>query len=157
MKQQVIKYWQSLKEQEQRLLLVAGGVFLVFILVMGVFRPLNEGVAKAKKDKLQQQELVAWVTASVGTLKSNTSAKNTGRVNLSQLVNRTRGKYQINISKMQPSDGALRVNIDSVEFNKLIAWIDELTNQHGLKVENLDLAQGDLPGFVRVSRLVLEK
>ncbi|TMO61408.1 type II secretion system protein M [Pseudoalteromonas aurantia] len=157
MKQQIIKQWQSLKEQEQRLLLLAGGIFIIFVLVMGVFRPLTEGVNKAYKDKQRQQELVAWVNSSVGTLKSSASIKNTSRVNLSQLVNRTRGKYGINISKMQPSDGALRVNIDSVEFNHLIAWIDELTNKHGLKVENLDIAQGDLPGYVRVSRLVLEK
>ncbi|MBQ4862045.1 type II secretion system protein M [Pseudoalteromonas sp. MMG013] len=157
MKQQAMKYWHSLKEQEQRLVMVAGGIFIIFILVMGIFRPLNEGVEKAKKDKLRQQELVAWVNASVGTLKSSASTKNTNRVNLSQLVNRTRGKYGISISKMQPSDGSLRVNIDTVEFNQLIAWIDELTNTHGLTVENLDIAQDDLPGFVRVSRLVLEK
>ncbi|KAF7767582.1 general secretion pathway protein M [Pseudoalteromonas citrea] len=157
MKQQLIKQWQSLKEQEQRLLMLAGGIFIIFILVMGIFRPLSDGVDKAYKDKQRQQELVAWVTSSVGTLKATSSIKNTSRVNLSQLVNRTRGKYNINISKMQPSDGSLRVNIDSVEFNQLIAWVDELTNKHGLKVENLDIAQGDLPGYVRVSRLVLEK
>jgi general secretion pathway protein M len=157
MKQQIIKQWQSLKEQEQRLLMLAGGIFVIFIFVMGIFRPLSEGVDKAYKDKQRQQELLAWVTNSVGALKSNASVNNTGRMNLSQLVNRTRGKYAISISKMQPSDGALRVNIDSVEFNQLIAWVDELTNKHGVKVENLDIAQGNVPGFVRVSRLVLEK
>jgi len=47
--------------------------------------------------------------------------------------------------------------LDSVEFNQLIQWIDELVNQHGLSVENLDLSQDDKSGYVRVSRLVLEK
>ena len=58
---------------------------------------------------------------------------------------------------MQPNDNSLRLTLDSVEFNLLIQWIDELVNQHGLSVENLDLSQDDKSGYVRVSRLVLEK
>ena len=57
---------------------------------------------------------------------------------------------------MQPSDGSLRLTLDSVEFNKLVEWLDELVNQHGLKIENLDLSRDDKSGYVRVSRLVLE-
>jgi general secretion pathway protein M len=72
------------------------------------------------------------------------------------VVNSTRSRYQINISKMQPSDGSLRLTLDSVEFNKLVEWLDELVNQRGLKIENLDLSRDDKSGYVRVSRLVLE-
>lgn len=35
MKKQIIQYWRSLKEQEQQLIMVAGGIFVVFVLVMG--------------------------------------------------------------------------------------------------------------------------
>ncbi|TMP25296.1 type II secretion system protein M [Pseudoalteromonas rubra] len=158
MKQQVINYWQSLKEQEQKLLIVAGVVFCVFVLVMGIIRPLNNAVEKAEKEVDKQQALVSWVSKSVTQLKSQSSSRaSAGNVNLTQLVNRTRGRYKIAISKMQPSDNSLRVNIDNVEFNQLIAWLDELTNQHGVKVANLDLGKEDAPGYVRVSRLVLEK
>ncbi|OHU86873.1 MULTISPECIES: type II secretion system protein GspM [Pseudoalteromonas] len=157
MKQQALKYWHSLKEQEQKLLIVAAVIFAIFVLVMGVFRPLNAAVEKAERDKLRQQELAAWVSSSVGTLKSSASgAKPMQSGNLSVLVNRTRNQYQINISKMQPSDQALRLTIDSVEFNKLVAWLDELTNKYGVKIESLDLAQDSSPGYVRVSRLLLE-
>ncbi|CAH9066508.1 Type II secretion system protein M [Pseudoalteromonas holothuriae] len=157
MKQQALKYWQSLKEQEQKLLIVASIVFVIFVLVMGVFKPLSAAVEKAQKDKLRQQELVAWVNNSVAQLKQSAVISKTGKTsNLSILVNRTRGQHQVNISKMQPSEGALRLTIDSVEFNKLIAWLDELTNKHGVKIESLDLAQDNLPGYVRVSRLLLE-
>ena len=73
------------------------------------------------------------------------------------LINSTRSRYRITISKMQPNDNSLRLTLDSVEFNQLIEWLDELVNQHGLRVENLDLSKDDKSGFVRVSRLVLEK
>ncbi|CAM4287660.1 type II secretion system protein GspM [Pseudoalteromonas byunsanensis] len=157
MKQQALKYWQSLKDQEQKLLIVAAVIFAIFVLVMGIFRPLSAAVEDAERDKLRQQELAAWVSSSMDKLKSSApGAKPMQAGNLSALVNRTRNQYQINISKMQPSDQALRLTIDSVEFNKLIAWLDELSNKYGVKIDSLDLAQDSSPGYVRVSRLLLE-
>jgi general secretion pathway protein M len=157
MKKQLMQYWQSLKEQEQQLIVVAGGVFIVFILAMGIFRPLNNAIERAEQSQIKQQELLVWVDESIVKLKAAGNTQITSSQNLSQLVNSTRGRYNINISKMQPSDDSLRLTLDSVEFNKLIEWLDELVNQHGLRVENLDLSRDDKSGYVRVSRLVLEK
>ena len=156
MKAQAIKYWRSLKEQEQQLVMIAGVIFVIFVLVMGVFRPLNNAIAKAQKSYVKQQALLVWVDESIVKLKAAGSANVASNQNLSQIVNSTRGRYQINISKMQPSTGSLRLTLDSVEFNKLIEWLDELVNQHGLKIENLDINRDDKSGYVRVSRLVLE-
>ncbi|MGC0120892.1 type II secretion system protein GspM [Pseudoalteromonas piscicida] len=157
MKQQAVNYWRGLKEQEQKLLIVASVIFVVFVLIMGIFKPLNQAVSDAEAKLKRNHELVNWVGQSVNKLKSNSPAQVISGGNISQIVNNTRGRFQIDISKMQPSGESLRLTIDDVEFNKLVAWIDELTNKHGVKVENLDLTQGNLPGFVRVSRLVLEK
>ncbi|MFC3034812.1 type II secretion system protein GspM [Pseudoalteromonas fenneropenaei] len=156
MKDKVLAYWRGLKDQEQRLLLVAGGVFVIFVLYMGVVKPLQDGIKNAQKELQQQTELLAWVQESVVKLKASTPKQAQSNQSLSQVVNSTRGRYNINIAKMQPSDNALRLTIDSVEFNRLVSWIDELVSRHGVKIESLDLAQDSQPGYVRVSRLVLE-
>lgn len=156
MKKQLMKQWRSLKEQEQQLVMVAGGVFIIFVLVMGIFRPLNNAIEKAQQSQIKQQELLAWVDDSIVRLKAAGNTSVASNTNLSQAVNSTRGRYKINISKMQPSSDSLRLTLDSVEFNQLIEWLDELVNQHGLKIENLDLSRDDKSGYVRVSRLVLE-
>ncbi|MCQ8891683.1 type II secretion system protein M [Pseudoalteromonas carrageenovora] len=156
MKKQLMQYWRSLKEQEQQLVMIAGGVFIIFVLVMGIFRPLNNAIEKAQQSQIKQQELLVWVDESIAKLKAAGNTNVVSNTNLSQVVNSTRGRYQIDISKMQPSTGSLRLTLDSVEFNQLIEWLDELVNQHGLKVENLDLSRDDKSGYVRVSRLVLE-
>lgn len=156
MKKQLMKQWRSLKEQEQQLVMVAGGVFIIFVLVMGIFRPLNNAIEKAQQSQIKQQELLAWVDDSIVKLKAAGNTNVASNTNLSQVVNSTRGRYKINISKMQPSSDSLRLTLDSVEFNQLIEWLDELVNQHGLKIENLDLSRDDKSGYVRVSRLVLE-
>ena len=156
MKKQLMKQWRSLKEQEQQLVMVAGGVFIIFVLVMGIFRPLNNAIEKAQQSQIKQQELLAWVDDSIVKLKAAGNTRVASNANLSQIVNSTRGRHQISISKMQPSSDSLRLTLDSVEFNQLIEWLDELVNQHGLKIENLDLSRDDKSGYVRVSRLVLE-
>lgn len=156
MKKQLMQYWRSLKEQEQQLVMIAGGVFIIFVLVMGIFRPYNNAIEKAQQSQIKQQELLVWVDESIVKLKAAGNTSVASNTNLSQVVNSTRGRYQIDISKMQPSTGSLRLTLDSVEFNQLIEWLDELVNQHGLKIENLDLSRDDKSGYVRVSRLVLE-
>ncbi|CCQ12762.1 General secretion pathway protein M [Pseudoalteromonas luteoviolacea B = ATCC 29581] len=157
MKDKALNYWHGLKDQEQRLLLIAGIVFVFFVLVMGIIKPLNEGLEKASKERQQQIELVAWVDESVAKLKAGAPKQVSSSGSISQVVNSTRGRYNITISKMQPTDNSLRLTIDSVEFNKLISWLDELVQRHGVLVENLELSQDTQPGFVRISRLVLEK
>jgi len=157
MKQQLEKYWGSLKEQEQQLIMVAGGIFVVFVLVMGIFRPLNNAIAQAQADQIKQLELLTWVDNSIVKLKAAGSRSISNNKNLSQIVNTTRGRFDITISKMQPSDNSLRLTIDSVQFNKLVEWLDEMVNNEGVQIENLDLSRDDKQGYVRVSRLVLEK
>lgn len=157
MKQQLEKYWGSLKEQEQQLIMVAGGIFVVFVLVMGIFRPLNNAITQAQADQIKQQELLTWVDNSIVKLKAAGSRSISNNKNLSQIVNTTRGRFDITISKMQPSDNSLRLTIDSVQFNKLVEWLDEMVNKEGVQIENLDLSRDDKQGYVRVSRLVLEK
>ena len=157
MKQQLEKYWGSLKDQEQQLVMVAGGIFVVFVLVMGIFRPLNNSIAQAQADHIKQQELLTWVDSSIVKLKAAGSRSISNNKNLSQIVNATRGRFDITISKMQPSDNSLRLTIDSVQFNKLVEWLDEMVNNEGVQIENLDLSRDDKQGYVRVSRLVLEK
>lgn len=157
MKQQLVKYWLSLKEQEQQLVMIAGGIFVIFVLVMGIFRPLNSAIEKAHQDQIKQQELLTWVDNSIVKLKAAGSRAVVSNKSLSQIVNATRGRFGITISKMQPSDDSLRLTIDSVQFNKLIEWLDEIIHKEGVQIENLDLSRDDKLGYVRVSRLVLEK
>ncbi|HEA17140.1 MAG: type II secretion system protein M [Pseudoalteromonas prydzensis] len=158
MKQQLLKQWRGLKEQEQQLVMVAGVIFVIFVLVMGIFRPLNNAIAEAEKNQLKQQELLTWVDSSIVKLKAGNVRAVTSDQNLSQIVNASsRGRYDITISKMQPGDNTLRLTIDSVQFNKLVEWLDELVNTQGVLIANLDLSRDDKPGYVRVSRLVLEK
>ncbi|MBE0364297.1 general secretion pathway protein M [Pseudoalteromonas ulvae UL12] len=154
---QVVKYWQSLNAKEQKLLSIAGGVFVLFVLVMGVIRPLNAALAKAEKELASQQQLAVWLQTSIQKIKASNPRAVSSSASLSSLVNTSKNRYNITINRMQPKDDSLRVSIDTVEFNKLVDWLAELTAQHGVMITNVELSKHDSPGFVKVNRLVIEK
>ena len=153
----VLEYWQSLKEQEQKLLMVAGGIFVIFVFVMGVWRPLNNAIESSTKELKKQQDLSIWMQSSIAKIKQSNPKANMRSGSLSQVVNNTRNKYQIVISKMQPKDNTLRLTVESVEFNKLVDWLTLLVEKHQVTIAKIDMSKDDNTGYVRVSSLVLEK
>ena len=70
----VLEYWQSLKEQEQKLLMVAGGIFVIFVFVMGVWRPLNNAIESSTKELKKQQDLSIWMQSSIAKIKKSNIA-----------------------------------------------------------------------------------
>lgn len=154
--EQLTKYWDELKPNEQVLVKIAGVCLTVLLLVFAVFKPLNNSIASAKKEIANNQELAVFITQSAA--KINAAG---GRVeatgNLMQIVNSSSRRYGVSISKVQPKDDSVRLTLESIEFNKLLEWLDELVNKHGLAIENLDMNKDDKPGYVVVTRLVLEK
>lgn len=153
----VLEYWQSLKEQEQKLLMVAGGIFVIFVFVMGVWRPLNNAIETSTKELKKQQDLSVWMQSSIVKIKQANPKASMSSGSLSQVVNSTRNKYQITISKMQPKDNTLRLTVESVEFNKLVDWLTLLVEKHQVTIVKIDMSKDDNTGYVKVSSLVLEK
>jgi len=153
----VLEYWQSLKEQEQKLLLIAGGIFVIFIFMMGIWRPLNNAIDTSTKELNKQQDLSLWMQSSIAKIKQADPKASMSSGSLSQVVNNTRNKYQIVISKMQPKDNTLRLTIESVEFNKLVDWLTLLVEKHQITIEKIDMSKDDNTGYVKVSQLILEK
>ena len=58
---------------------------------------------------------------------------------------------------MQPQGKSLQIQIEEIEFNKLVRWLDELTTRQGLAIESIDVSQTGKPGEVRVRRLQVAK
>jgi general secretion pathway protein M len=150
-------YWQNLKPNEQLLLKCAAAIFTLFVIVMLIIRPLNNKIEKAEKALVQQQELAHFVKQSAAKIKGSGQGKVAASGSLSQIINASSRRAQINISKMQPKDDTLRLTIESVEFNKLMPWLESLVEQSGLTISAIDINRGAEPGMVSISRLVVEK
>lgn len=152
-------WWQGLNIREQRLVLMMGSAFLVFLLYSFIWQPLNDNLANTKKRLDNRQELLSWVTdntARYQSVKSAGGSKKSGG-SLSSIINRTANQQQLTITRMQPQGEMLQVWLDSAPFTQLLFWLEHLANNEGLQVQAIDLTRGDSQGEVRVRRLQLTK
>lgn len=152
-------WWQGLNLREQRLVLISAACVSVFLLYSLLWVPLNESLTNAEKSVANRQALLTWVTENTAryqNIKSTTGSKKSSG-SLSSIVNRTAEQQQLTITRLQPQGDSLQVWIDSAPFNQLLLWLENLASNEGLQVQAIDLAQGDLPGEVRVRRLQFTK
>lgn len=148
-------WWLGLNLREQRLVLIAGSAFSIFLLYSFLWQPLNENLAQTTKKLASRQALLTWVTdntARYQNVKLSVGNKKTSG-SLSSIINRTANQQQLTITRMQPQGDSLQVWLDSAPFTQLLFWLEHLANNEGLQVQAIDLTQSDQQGEVRVRRL----
>ncbi len=156
LKEKLATWFQSLTDSEQKLLKFASAFFIIFILYF-VISSIQSGVSESERKLKQQQELNAWALQQIATIKSAAGGKKTQNSgSLTQVINTTSRKFNINIARLQPQKNDLvKVGLDDIGFNRLLQWLEELQSKHGVVVESIDFAAADEQGKVKVRRLDL--
>ncbi len=152
-------WWQQLKSSEQRLVTLMGFVVMLFLFYSVVWQPLASNINKTQQKIARQQTLLTWVKESTQRYQQAKRSGSAGRSSgsLSSIVNRSAGRNNISIARLQPQGDDLQVWIDEVPFSQLLGWLEFLANNEGLLVKNIDLSKADQKGVVKVRRLQLGK
>ncbi|GHE99876.1 type II secretion system protein GspM [Thalassotalea profundi] len=150
-------WWLGLNTREQRLIGALGGVVLIFLFYSLVWQPLNNNIENTEKRVAHQTELLAWVQQETSRYQANSgNVKRPNRnASLSSIVNQAANQSGIFITRIQPQGSDLQIWIDNIAFNVLLQWLEQLSQQHGLIIKNIDLDATDINGEVRVRRLQL--
>ncbi|GGF62548.1 type II secretion system protein GspM [Alteromonas lipolytica] len=149
----------ALTEREQRLVILSALVVLVGLFYWGLWAPLNQSIAQQTQLLQSNKKLVTWVEEQglkAAQLRRNSAAPARVSGSLPQLVTSTSSKHSLSISRMQPQGDEIQVWIDEAPFNSLVGWLDELENR-GIVIDQLDVAEANDPGMIKVRRLVLTK
>lgn len=151
------EWWMNLQSREQRLVAALGSVLLVFLCFQLIWQPLTEGVTKAQAKLARQQALLEWVTIETARIAQQpvSNASNNTTASISSIVNRTARQKNIVIARLQPQTNSVLVWVDNINFNTLLTWLANLSEQHGIKVINIDINQDSVSGSVEVKRLQL--
>lgn len=150
-------WWLGLNTREQRLVGSLGGVVLIFLFYSLVWQPLNDNITNTEKKVVRQQELLVWVKQEISRYQANSgnAKRPKNNASLSSIVNQAANRSGIAITRIQPQGDDLQVWIDNIAFNNLLQWLEQLSQQHGLMIKNIDLDATDINGEVRVRRLQL--
>ncbi|MFT5812150.1 MAG: general secretion pathway protein M [Rubritalea sp.] len=149
----------QLSNREQRLVIISAVLVLAAIFYWGIWSPLNTSVERDQIAIKNQIELFDWVQKNANKavqLRSSGGNKASFSGSLPQAVNQSASRMRIAISRMQPQGDELQVWIDQAPFNDVLSWLQSL-EKTGISILDIDIAESNLPGQVKIRRLKLGK
>lgn len=148
-------WWASLQQREQQLLTGAGVVVVIALFYGLIWQPLHQARIDQQLAAKGAAEQLQWLQSQLPKL-GNTAVSPKTQGSLTDVVSQTAGRYQVQVSRMQPQNDQLQLSLEDLPFDQLLRWLHELQYQQGVTLVQLNIARSDVPGQVRVRRMVLE-
>jgi general secretion pathway protein M len=144
----------ALSDRERRIVTI-GGVAALVLLLIAVVLPLERSVSQSAARVTRKQADLGWLQQMAPALAAApqvaSGAAGAGE-SLIVLVDRTAREAGLgqSLTGSQPSgNGALRTQFEKADFNRLVAWIALLAEQHGVQADSASFdALKDAPGTV---------
>ena len=153
------EWFDNLSERDRKIVTYGGALVLVLVLA-GIILPLNRNISMArervtrKQDDLQFIQSVAPQLASAGPASGN-AATGESLVVLIDSSARESGLGKSLTNSQPTGDKGLRVRLDRVSFDAMVAWLARLSQQHGVRVESAEIETAGEAGMVNAG-LVLK-
>ena len=151
-------WYAGLSQREQRFVLY-GGIGSVAMILLWIILDLNHNLMQARQRVLVKQGDLAFIQAATpqllaaGPVNAGTTPETLVVLIDSSARESGLGK---SLSSSQPTgDGGLRIRLDHVAFDGLLAWLARLSQQHGVRVETAEIESAGETGYVNAG-LVLK-
>lgn len=155
----LIARFDQLPARDRRALSLLMVALLLAVLYFVLWQPASGFYQSARASHDNAAELVAWMQASQPQLQtlaaSGRGDKPTDRRALIALVTRLADEEGLELQRFEPSgEQGVRLWLEPAAFPELAVWLERLTKDHGVIVDQAGLDRGDAPGTV-TARLTL--
>ena len=143
----------TMSERERRMVLF-GGIAAVVLLVFGVVLPLDQKVSQAQKRIAQKTADLAWMRENGPELAAAGPVHVATGESLLAIADRSARESNLgsSIAGSDPSgNGGLRMRLDKAPFDNLIAWLAQLSQHNGIRVESATIDSTGTPGTVNAA------
>ncbi len=152
-------WWSGISQREKHLVVV-----FIILLIMGVFywgmaKPMSERAQEARHNIVAEKQLLHWIKQKADRI---TQLRSSGGITASnqpihQVVSASAKRYKIELTRIQPRDNLLQVDVKPVEFDQLVRWLAYLQTKQGVQVQFMNISASDTKGIVEVKRLQLKR
>ncbi|MET0026579.1 MAG: type II secretion system protein M [Candidatus Thiodiazotropha sp.] len=157
------QWWQSKTQQEHLALILGAAAILILLVYLVIWLPFTRDLDKKAQRLESQTATLHWMQENIGLVQrmraaQGGSAKATNEALLT-LVDRTAKTIRLRdqIERIKPQgDRAVQLWIEQAPFDILIRWLGQLTEQHGLEIESMNIDRQDGPGLVN-ARVVIQR
>jgi general secretion pathway protein M len=151
-------WFENLAERERRMVII-GAVVAGVLVLLGIVLPLNRSITEARTRVAKKQADLAFIQAAMPELAAagpgGEAATGESLVVLIDGSARESGLGK-SLSSSQPTpDKGLRIRLDKVPFDALVAWLARLAQSHGVRVESAEIESAGETGLVNAG-LVLK-
>jgi general secretion pathway protein M len=144
-------WYQGLSERDRKVVLY-GGIVVAVLVVLGVVLPLNRNIAQAQSRVERKQSDLAFIQGAVPQLAGSGPAGNIATADsLVVLIDSSARESGLgkSLSSSQPTgDKGLRIRLERVSFDVMVAWLARLSQSHGVRVESAEIDAAGEPGVV---------
>ena len=149
----VLEWFQRYNEREQAYLLAAAAAILLYVLFMGVWKPIAQMRDDMALRNAATEESLSRVQAMASELKQlKASGGGPRNRNMNQLINATTAEVGIRPSRIQPnSRGEPQIRFENVGFKELLRWLYRIEYREGIAVKEVAINQGDRGGLVKAT------
>ncbi len=152
------EWYNKLAERERRFVLI-GGIAAVLVILAGIVLPLNSDIADTRRRVSAKQADLAYIQSVTPQLISGgQGAVPVAAGSLVVVIDSSARESGLgkSLTSSQPTgDGGLRIRLDHVPFDGLVAWLARLSQQHAVRVESAEIETAGETGFVNAG-LVLK-
>lgn len=141
-------------DRRERVLLKAGSVLIgAAVLWLAAIQPTLDYRAGAIGRLQREGASLGWMTANRALAEARRDAGDGAPQAQLSTINRSAGEFGLPLRRIQPDGDGFVVHVEARPFASVIAWMEALETQHGIRVVNVSI-DADKPGQVN-ARLTL--
>jgi general secretion pathway protein M len=154
-----MRTWYSNLAERERRMVTLGAAAGVVLLLLAIILPLNRNIAQARQRITTKQGDLAFIQDATPQLAaagpgSGEAATGESLVVLIDSSARESGIGKSLSSSQATADKGLRIRLDNVPFDALVAWLARLSQSHGVRVESAEIEAAGETGFVNAGLLL---
>jgi general secretion pathway protein M len=150
----MLQYLANLNPRERRIAIV-GGIAALLLLILAILLPLQRHVGAGEQRLERKRDDLVWLHSMAPQLAGlRTSGAPPLRESLVVVVDRTARQSGLDHALVgsQPSgDGGLNVRLEQTPFDGLVAWLAQLRESYGVRVDSAVVDAGTSAGTVNAS------
>jgi general secretion pathway protein M len=152
-------WYENLSERDRRFVTI-GGIVVAVLVVLSIVLPLNRNIAQARLRVTAKQGDLAFIqnVAPQIAVAGPGVAGDASAESLVVLIDSSARESGLgkSLTSSQPTgERGLRIRLDKVPFDALMAWLARLSQQHGVRVESAEIESAGEAGLVNAG-LVLK-
>lgn len=151
-------WWGNHSAAERRLMAGLGIVILLVIVWLGIWRPIEEGLAAGWARQGAALDRFQSVEAKVAALKSLPTGAGQGvRTPIEQLVSQSAAEAGFTLDRVgSQGAGRMSISIAAAKMSVLLGWLSQLEAQ-GVTVQTISIVPGVTDGTVSVQAVLQER